>query len=515
MPFRADKKQFLLQFKRRISDAENGTPIWETDWEDITKYLVERITPVSFDIDDQTLQGRIEQDTVMIQVNNITGKFNPEGTTDSFWDGTTEFMYHSRLRLFEWNSKDFGYDGITEPTILPIIDGLLAKEPVYREDLSCDLRINSKLDILREHYILEDIIGRTKSVGSQSIIKFAEALLNTTYAELGIITTGGLFRSDIIYTNITPYDRNLLELLYQAIKDGGGVGGLNRDSTLFFSYYGATPVTRTNFEDDDDCIGLWLMDDTDYNGGVGTTIFDKSGLSRDLVTDNSFTNNWKTNGFFDNNVRTWRRCSADYTGLNTYTIELIIRVDINRLPVKNLRPIGASVNDLIFHPIFAFTEESEADMSILDLQHFPPIDPENCEGLFINSRCELHWVRCRVALAGPVHITVEDENEKLSDLFGEGFFEYIAVTVDVPNNKIRTYLNAQLQSTIEMPTLGGLSIEKIVGTGFGKIDDATPTFFEDLGTTYFSSMKISDVVKTNSEIFTQYTKLFGSTYTIG
>ena len=257
-----DTKQFLVQIRRRISDAANGAPIWESEWEDITEYFVSRQTDISCNLDDTTLQGKIEQDSVILKFNNKEGKFNPEGTENSLWNGTDEFTYHTRLRYYEWNTVDFQYDGVTEPTIEPLMDGLIATEQAYHENFLCDIRINSRLDILRNHFILEETVGRIRSIDVQGILRRIIYLFDFVYPELEIDTTGGVFEKNIVYGNIAPFSSNLLDLFYEAINNSGGVGGL-RNNELFITFFGNTASSPQPLQDDGDTTNLYHWDDVD------------------------------------------------------------------------------------------------------------------------------------------------------------------------------------------------------------------------------------------------------------
>ena len=372
-----NQKQVLVQMKRRTS-----ANTWEADWQDLTPWFIGRESDVAVQLDDQTLQGRLEQQSVTLRFNNTTGKFNPDGSSTSLWDGSTTYSYHSRIRYYEWNlaqkpatgateyrpvamtyageparhyyqvtahpsgnaiyylsygqtpytegvatlSTVYGssnplYDGlqtitksstfyisdktavgtsagyfnkalspttvtvlehgfsegdsiwitgtenyngfyqisgvtadtfninaafvadettsmvITTAKGLPLIDGLLAEGPKYFTQHDSTIVVNSMLDVLRGHFILENTSSRVSGVTSTSIMKYIMDLYNGTYPELGVTTTGGVFRNVIVYDKLDLYSRTVYELMTSIISDGGGIGGLTRDKRLFFTFF--------------------------------------------------------------------------------------------------------------------------------------------------------------------------------------------------------------------------------------------------------------------------------------
>ena len=453
MSFKNNEKQTRVEIKRRIGDRNNlvGGLIWEADWTDITDYLSERLSAVENSLDDVTLQGKLEQSSVQLRFNNETGKFNPAGTEGSLWS-SSQYVFHTRIRYYEFSVDQEQLSPGDEPDILPLLDGLIAGEFRYRNGHVCDVQINSKLDILREHYILENIIGRTKRIASQAIVRHVIDLFNDTYPELGITTTGGLFRNEIIYDNITPFSNNVLDLVNTTILDGGGIGGLLRDNTLFFTYFGNTVATTGPMADDGDTIGLWLFDATDFL--TPTSARDQSTNSNDLTVINTLSTSWQ-DGFFTKSARAWYAdVSGQYAGLGDYTLEMLIKIDINRLPEKSaavvLQVLTQEVGDVMFYPLFAWTELTSADERHVKRDPVGAGTYYNFEGFFVNERCELIFVKGHFVEGAPFvnGAVVADDIQKLADLQSEGFYQYIAVGFDLSQKSFTTYLNGTEQSLV-------------------------------------------------------------------
>lgn len=511
-------KVYKVELQRRIGNKDNliGGLIWESTWEDITDYFAERLTTVGTSLDDETLQGKLEQPSVSLRFDNISGKFNPEEVEGSFWEATG-YMYHSRIRFWEYFSEE---DGEAPAGTLPLIDGLIAREPLYREGMLADIVVNSKLDILRDHYILEDITSRVKRVSGQSIIYFIEDIFKRYYSELGVSSLGGVLRKEIVYDDVTPYSSNLLDMMNTISTDGGGIGGLTRDNKLFFTYFGAGVIVRQNFQLDADTEGLWVMDDTDYSSGTGTIVYDQSTNGNDLTVDiTNVVDPW-ADGLFGHSVNNWWRVETDiFSGLTDYTLELLVSAKINRLPVKD---ITYSSTTYKFHPIFVWTYDDNANLGFANEVG----NGYNFEGFMIDELGNLNFVTGTTAFAiGYGFYVAQIKSELMGATLGEEFIQYIAITVDDTNKYISFYVNGKLIKTTYIAELGYVSNntarKKIAGCGFNQIqkgNGASIDFtinMEELGKTYYHGMKISNVVKTQPEIFTQYTELFGSGFALG
>ena len=530
--FRQDGKEIIVQLKRRISDAAGGTPIWETDWQNISDYFIARLSDVTTNLDVTTLQGKIEQSFTSIKVNNFSGKFNPEGTVDSLWDGTTQFMYHSRIRVYEFNTHDYQWDGDEEPTLLPLIDGLIAGEPDYKENMTCNLRINSKLDILREHYLLEKKLGRVKTVSSQAIIKEAILLLDNTYAELGITTTGGVFREEVFYDNITPYSKNLLDLVNQVILDGGGVGGLTRDNNLFFTYIGNTAVTQQPLQEDGDTIGLWHWDDVDEATGPPTyTIYDQTANNYDL-TAYSFTTLIDDTGFFKTNNfagQNWERNFASPLALTDYTIDILFKTQWNgQFPEDHLyrnTAYGDPKDQISGFPLFAWSDWDGVNGQ--PIQAYIPdrsitttaLTDHYGEGFFVDQYGMLHYKKMKQhATAGGIsqeHATISEEYDiELCNILGENVWQLISIGVDDTNNRIKVAVNGK----VRVETFIDSTILNSVTKGrFATLSHMSLAVMYKSGMHLFANMRLRDVIDANFDnyAFTTAKGIFGSEYTLG
>lgn len=515
MSLNSNSIQRLVQLKRRTSSNT-----WDTEWTDITPWFLARTSDVNIQLDDQTLQGRIEQASVQLRMNNMTGKFNPAGTEGSLWNGTSEFMYHSRIRYYEWSNKDQVNDG-DEPDFLPLIDGLLAEEPKYYINNDCMITVNSMLDILRDHCILEGITGRTYSFSSVSIITYINKLFDVDYQQLGVTTTGGFFRNEILYDSIQSANRTLYNLMETVISDGGGVGGLTNDKTLFFTYPGALSYIKTNFVDDSDTIGGWTCTNADYLSG--TSIQDISANNYDLTTYYSslgYGYNWN-NGLLDTACsKFYRVLTTEWPNLESYSLELVLQIYRNRLPHSKSQMVVMGQEDYLLNPIFVWSTDSTAD-------HYMPHRAVSAsfEGFFINEQNELQYVVGHTALVGVHYVYVIDSTVVVGVLLAEMLFQYICINVDYTNKNITFFMQGKQQDTVvdtgtsASSNIGSVSYSsknKILGSGAGYLEPSGGQTWElsSLGVVYYSGIKLSDVLKTPAQVLDQYCKLFGSGYSI-
>ena len=204
----ADNKIIKIEILRRISDWKNGSPIWETTWEDVSEYYIETVTDYEFSIDDNNLTGKYSQESINIKFSNAEGAFNPENTDFSLWQ-TEQYMYHSRLRVYEWVDQTQA-----EPTADDLVlDGLIAvSRPKYYLNGDCNVLVNSKLDILRDHYMVTETNSRSNTASSQGILNYIIYLYDTYYSSLEIEVSGGVFYNNINYSDLNAYGSNLLDL---------------------------------------------------------------------------------------------------------------------------------------------------------------------------------------------------------------------------------------------------------------------------------------------------------------
>ena len=100
------KKIIYVQLAKRT-----GTNTWG-DWIDITEYFQERLGSIDINLVDNTLQGQLRQESCTFSFNNTTGQFNPEGDDNSYWDGTSTFVYHLRIRYYEFNGENYSFPWI-------------------------------------------------------------------------------------------------------------------------------------------------------------------------------------------------------------------------------------------------------------------------------------------------------------------------------------------------------------------------------------------------------------------
>lgn len=510
-------KKKLVQLKQRI-----GQNTWESVWTDITPWFIDRESDVSTQLDDVTLQGRIEQQSVTLIMNNVSGKFNPATTTGSLWQGS-QFIYHSRIRYYEWSS-DEQWDGENDLSILPLIDGLLAKEPDHRIDNSCTIIVSSMLDILREHFMLEDSTSSVFNFSSTNIVKYIADLFDTTYSELGVTTTNGIFRNDIIYTNIKPFSKDLYQLMVSIISDGGGVGGLTNTKVLFFTYYEAgliqTAASGTgNFSVDASTLGCYIFSSADY--AAGTSVQDISGNSNDLTVDNTIDTPWKAiRGNYG--CRNFYRVDSNIFGaLTSYSIEMILSIDTNRvLPAD----FFVSRLDILYMPIFMWSTETSTRISY----SFGAQDDVKYEGFALDGNNKLLFIsgisKWTPGLGRYLDIT---EVVSIVDLLSASTLQYLCINVDMVLKRVECFINGNLVSTIDTPTIGYVSSisakNKIIGAGYIELAlrmNLTYTEVHDYLSTdpfcylYYSGMRISNRVRTSAEVFDMYTNIFGSSFTI-
>lgn len=526
---RTNKKVYVVQIAKRTSANTWG------DWIDITDYFLERVDDISVNIDTEKLVGDISQANCTFKFNNSDGLFNPEGTEGSLWNGTSEFMYHSRFRYWEFYEDEEKLSDGETPTILPLLDGLISNQPNY-DGGTCKILVSSKLDILRDHYILEDISGKTSRLSGSPIMKFTQDVIDNNYSVLGITTNGAVLKKEIFYENMAAYSKSLLEFIKQISLDSGSMFGLRRDNDLIFLYISARSggtivfplppagVTRR---------GLYY-----FLEGSGTTInnLQPGETLGDLVTLNSLSGettepnfqNWKA-GFnypkdgVDYSVRNWYMDLdgvAFLQNLEDYTVNLLIKFEKMRLPANSINSNpGVDANDFRLHPIFAWTTYNGADLRLTG-----NTSSEDWEGYFIDEDFKLVYARGNTVNSGSApnpsesYLSVIDEKIVLCELLGEGFWEEITIYANYTDGIISVFLNGKLQGSYKSDSLGDVSYslrKKILGCGFS-YNNEFGLHFDNVGKVYYSAMTIEEGIPLGSFNFNRYpldilNDFFGST----
>ncbi len=546
------QKVYKVELKRRLGDPDNlvGGLIWEADWEDITEYFHERLTTVSTSLEDATLQGRLEQTSTTFRLDNVSGKFNPETVAGSLWE-TSGYIYHSRIRFWEYYQDEDAED--TEG--LPLIDGLIGTGIKYREGMLVDVIVNSKLDVLREHYLLDSLFARTYATDSQAIMKKIIDLFDNTYSELGVTTVGSIFKNNTILDNSTNYSRSLLNLFYDIIGTEN-IGGLRRDGKLFATYVGAETVEQSNFVEDGDTVGLWH-----FTEGTGTTIADSTISSYDLSMDNTATNavgdtiadTW-AEGFFTYGASNFYRVFSPAISLSDYTAHILCRINFNRLmPSYPLNFLNVSVSGAwasarasdyatqhALNPIFMWTDYTYGTPNTYSqvLPSNADSSPSNqyfCEGFTVDYLGDLYYVNASSqspndgGYLGLLKDYTIIHKQKLGSLLGENNYFVLSVGIDDANEYVYAYVNGKLLSKIFVPSgvLNSVTKNKLVGCLFSSLGGSSGRGYSysigpptnstfDLGQIYYSGMKLNDDFPANfgDEAFDNYVQIFGTDFVL-
>ena len=534
------KNNFKVEIQRRLDLG------WEENWVDITHLFIEKIDAIQTEIDIDRLEGNVTQASALLEVDNLFGHFQM-GSNAYLFNGA--HIYHSRLRY--WEHRDN-----TLPN-RPIIDGLISAQPRANKRTTVAIQVSSKLDILRNHYILENLNTRVRHASSHAIMEYVIYLFKYVYPELGVITTGGLLRADIFYEDIAPYNDDLLKMLYKVVEDGGGIGGIRRDNKLFFTYHGASKTERQDFVNEPGITeGLYRVGNTgNLNLSVGN-LPDQSGNNKHMsilteIKDKEGQHfrpggafGKETTNFWSNRLYSEQWCLGNQ--LSDYTMDISFKIDANRgahLNAHNLWALGNVIGfaDLegavyeTFNSLFCFSTYSRAASepypTFQQLKHaaFMKTDGspegdqiewsvEHFEGLFkgINNKLYYMHVTTTPTIIGSganpdgwyLKVTVNEKIE-LCSLCSESLQQLITFTVDCAKKEGLLYFNGKLKTKFISEWLTDVSYNKassqrvkLVGHGC----DITVVlasgvwfypikFLSNTNRVFYSSMRISNVCK--------------------
>lgn len=502
--YNKNRRLFYVELQKRTS-ATTTTNSWSGTWVDFTPYLIDVLGSFNFEIDDSSLSTKaLTQESLPVKFNNIRGTFNLPNTNGSYWN-SAESLYHSRIRIYDFlegSESGIGY-GEKPTTLDPIFDGLLTENITYNIDHTVTIVCASRLDVLRDHYFFDDFLPRVKSVTSQQIITKVIKLLDTTYSSLGITTNGGIVRNSILYTDLSPYDKHLLELLFKAAEEGGGVCGLAGDD-LFIGYFGASTVTKASFTADTDAEIVYQFDDTDYASGSGTTLDDKTSNEFDASIDSLLSDRWDSVGHFYNKCRNFYFVNEftnevpeldyylDFSG--NWTIEMV--VDIEQYLVN----ISSTIKGSRMAPLLIFTELVTAN----SLGYADGTTTGKSIGLVIDGTGQLAWTAYDHA-AGDVLESYID----IDQLPTEKEVFYIALTFNVTSGEYNYYLDGVLRKTftdVKGSNTSQITVRKIFTRGamyFGSslMDDSTYS--------YVHAFRLSLTERTAATILSTYQTVYG------
>ena len=510
LEYNKNKRLFYIVLKRRT-----GINTWASAM-NITGYFINPSSEISLELKSDTIEGRIIQESTTLLFNNIRGSFNENTDTNSLWYHATPdtyFIYHSRITVYDfrefepYNDAEYG----EEPTgIISILDGLIATYPTYNvTNNTVTLQIASRLDILREHYLTDNYLGRVFGFTSQSILKKCIDLLTVYYADLNIYANGGLVRRSIFYEDIVPYNKNLLELLYEVIEQGGSVGGLTATGDFFVTYLGfSSTVTRQRLAVEADSVIVYHFDSTDYASGAGTSIDDKTSNGYNGIVDTTVDPltdapdiTWDTEGFFSDLTGSNYGCNGvffynEYEGPSYHIALTDFTVDI----VFNIREYLVKQNTHSKNPqeeqLVVFSENDEPT----NARGFPfGVWQEKALGLNINPQGMLYW---ETSISDGLVATYFE----LFQLLSENQYVYLSLTYDSTNEVYKIYMDGTLRKTFTDntgPKVSSIILRKIVVSNF------------QFTTGYVSQFRLSNTTHTDAQVFATNEKLYGQEFLLG
>jgi hypothetical protein len=487
------KANVKVEICKRISDWKNGMPIWSNEWVDVSEYYMSTVTDYEFSIDDNNLAGKYSQESINIKFTNQEGTFNPQGTDFSLWnDG--EYIYHSRLRLYEWLGER-----TADPADL-VIDGLIAvTTPSYYKNGDCNILVNSKLDMLREHFLVTETNSRAVTASSQGIMNYIIKLFDTYYSELNVTYKGCVFYNSVNHENLAAYQSSLIDLFFEIIDNGGGYGGMV-NNILFSSFVGAPDIQGENFKQALGTISRWH-----FKEGTGTTIADENSVNT-LTTNGT----WKE-GLFDSSVSNfvlYNNAGIFPEIVDQYTIDILFDISVNKLfPTKVPYVFNSSSIETGIYPLAAWSSDGvSTDVIACNMNASYDV-----EGFFLTNTYEIAYGRGVVsgggfAFANYVILGALDANEMT---------QYVSLAHNGSNidfYKNGRYVNGAYDTNSGSVAFTPAKRKRLVGYGhvFWKHGSSASTEFKltDTCAIYYNGLRIGNRALIDSDIFDTYLETF-------
>lgn len=495
-----------VEIAKRISNWKTGEAIWD-GWTDVTEYFMSIVTDYNFSIDDNTLTGKYSQESINLKFSNEAGTFNSEEVEGSLWR-SGEYIYHSRLRIYEWS------ENTAEPTAYNlVIDGLISEyAPTYYLNGDCNLMVNSKLDILRDHFLVTEDNSKSNVASSQGILNYIIRLYDTYYSELGVEFKGCIFYNNVDFDNLGAYGKNLLDLFLESIDSGGGYGGMI-NNVFFSSFVGAPEITGTNFTATNFPISVWT-----FKEGTGTTVADD--LSTNTLTVDLGTTlipidtPWK-DGLFDSSARNFLLYSNSgiFSQITTAcSVEMLITIDKNKLfPTSLPLVFGASSTEQGLYPLVAWSNDGVTAATVLvnfDTGY-------QLEGFFIDNLYKVYYGIGTVS-GNSFTFTFREE---LGQLDTDNMYQYLGfsqtVDGDVAFYKNGRFVNGFRYNDIALPLKAGAVLfdaakrKRFVGYGyFNRLNGATVNKYPETCAVYYNGLKVNYQELSDDVVFDTYLSLF-------
>jgi hypothetical protein len=246
---------------------------------------------------------------------------------------------------------------------------------------------------------------------------------------------------------------------------------------------------QRNLQNETDCDILWTFDSTDYNGGVGTTVYDKSGSSNDGTVFIDLPTPWSSS-LIDYGARAvYYNFSSPYSN-TSYSVSVILKVDdFSAIPSVSVAPFTSS----FYSWIFLFTDNTSGTLAFT-----------NAEGLRFNNKMELVYENTSTGYSVILGKTIKD-----------GMYQVITFYVNETANLLWVSINGKVQPSI-LYTEGQVnSITKNKLTLFSNTHvDYYASTDEYFIKSYIGGFKLSSIPITD---FSSYAtsinnKVWGSTY---
>lgn len=251
--------------KRR--DATTG--LYESDWQDISKYII-RYGSITRSIDDVRL-NKFRIGAGNLTVDNNDGKFNTEDFESSLWYG---YMPRTRTLIkLEAGYRDTLGSGYTEyPTIPTIFVGVIADEMVISDNNQINIPIKSIIQVLNEfpassitkwtttNWKASDIIGsvRDQTDGSGSLI-FQQWISSS-----GWNIDATTINYDYLNTSTCKElkDLSVWDMVEKLAEAENKIAYISLDGDFYFTDRAVVSATSWKF------YGLGTKDDPDYGNNI-------------------------------------------------------------------------------------------------------------------------------------------------------------------------------------------------------------------------------------------------------
>jgi len=445
------KTTSLMQIKVSI-DRRTGDKTFEGSWLEVdSKRFISYGDLVNTVNNESETGSYITNESLNISVNNSDGFFNNEDVVGSYWyDTTTQYYIHnSKIKI------DIGYEEIDGSFVWnanPFFQGVINyRESTYTAANMATLLLQDYLSVLDGEFLSDIFITQFSECSSVGVAWKILHKFVADWSAFGLTFAGVSLKSNYLITGLKLFTQSKLSLLEDIIKNTGSQLMLDKAGNVYINYFSYVPITAAEpFQNVTGTAGLWLFNNDNT---------DSSGFGQDLAgggtytTDAIFDYAWKADAY------AYNLALSEIDTTESYTVEVLMQFN----HFYGLQTLDSR--------IFILKNESSGTETF-------------SFGITKNQE---------------IIIAINEVSVDTGILVGQQTYSYFAFTMDKAAGVVSMFIDGIKVWSGNFANVGTSASQGI------RLPAGTA-----LNSWYYNSIRISNVLKTDAEIFEQTNPLYGS-----